>query len=169
MSSSEFLKLGNVRKVQQNLRPILAEEAIEAIETEIKRHSEQLFNLALDHYRFATGLSTRHWRQRVSRLYYAAYAGSRAIRLYVYGDHSTDVKDHQKIGSVPDDFPDKARFSNFLDVLRDDRNSCDYDHVSRSTDLVTPPAEAAEIVKAFLIEVKAYLAARGLNVRGKIS
>lgn len=167
MASSKLLNLGNVRKVQENLRSIVNQEAIDAIEAEIEENCNKLYALGLEHYRFAKKLPSRHWRQKVSRLYYSSYAASRAVRLYVSGEHSTDVKDHQKIGSLPDDFPERARFSNKLSILRSDRNTCDYDHDSHATSLVTPTSEAIQLAKDFLDETRKYLKARGLAVRGK--
>lgn len=167
MASSDLLKLGNVRRVQENLKSILNQNGIDAIETEIERNCDKLYALGLQHYRFAINLRSWHWRQKISRLYYSSYAASRAVRLYVFGHHSTDGKDHQKIGDLPDDFPGKARFSNKLAILRDDRNTCDYDHVSRASDLVTPPSEAVQLVKDFLNETRKYLQRRGCRVRGR--
>lgn len=167
MKSSNILSLGNARKLKEHLSHILDQDAIDAIETEIERNSIKLYKLGLQHYRFAASLQSPHWRQKVSRLYYSSYATSRAVRLYVFGDHSTDVKDHKNVGHLPDDFPDRARFANKLAVLRADRNTCDYDHDSRVADLLTTPSEALVLVKNFLEEAAKYLKARGLSVRGR--
>lgn len=101
-------------------------------------------------------------------MYYAAFAASRATRLYVGGTYSTDVADHKKISDFPDDFPDKARYSNKLSILREDRNTCDYDHASRAADLIIPTAEAVSLVKEFLEDTKKYLASKGLMIKGKL-
>lgn len=166
MKSSNLLNLGNLRKVKENLTSILNPDALDAIEAEIKRHSVELCGLGFQHYRFAVKLPRQHWRQKVSRLYYAAYAVSRALRLYVLGEYSRDRKDHQRIGQLPADFPDRSRLANKLSVLRDDRNTCDYDHASRAADLLIPTSEAVQLVRDFLAETKSYLKAKGLDIRG---
>ncbi len=166
MKSSNLLNLGNARKVKENLTSILNQDALDAIEAEIERHSVELWSLGLQHYRFAVKLPRQLWRQKVSRLYYAAYSVSRARRLYVAGEYSTESKDHQKIGHLPDDFPNRGRFANQLSVLHDDRNTCDYDHASRAADLLIPTSEAVQLVRDFLAETKSYLKAKGLDIRG---
>ena len=166
MKSSNLLNLGNPRKVKENRSPILKQDALDAIEAEIERHSVELCGLGFQHYRFAVKLPRQHWRQRVSRLYYAAYAVSRALRLYVWGEYSAEAKDHQRIGHLPDDFPGKARLANQLPVLREDRNTCDYDHASRAVDLLIPTSDAVQLVREFLAETKSYLKAKGLEIRG---
>lgn len=168
MNPPNFLDLGNPRKVKAHLEDILDQDALDLIEQEIQRNSIDLYNLGLHHYRFAVRLPSNYWRQKVSRFYYAAYAVSRSIRLYVNGYHSTDVKDHQRIGELPDGFPQNNRFSNKLSILREDRNTCDYDHESRASDLLISSSDAAELVKDFLIEAKKYLDGRGLHIRGRL-
>ena len=92
----------------------------------------------------------------------------RAIRFYCDGHHTTNVKDHQKIGDLPNDFPRKGYFKNKLGVLREDRNTCDYDHSAYSSDLLNHHVESEKLLKDFLTEAKAYLNFRGLIVKGKI-
>lgn len=167
MTSSDLLRLGNPRKIKENLKYLLNQEAIDTIEAEIERNCKKLYDLSLLHYRFAVKLPNPHWRHKVSRLYYSSYAASRAVRLYVAGEHSTDVKDHQKIGNLPDDFPERARFNNKLALLRDDRNTCDYDHTSCAGDLFMSTSEAIRITKNFLEEVREYLISKGLDVQGR--
>lgn len=165
--TSQFLKIGNPRKVIACLENVLDSESLDRIEAELRSHSSQLYSLALHHYRFAVSQSPSHWRQKVSRLYFSSYAASRAIRLFDRGYHSEEVKDHKKIGELPDDFPKISFFKNRLEVLRDDRNTCDYDHTSLSGDLVISHKEAASLVKEFLEETRRYLIDRGLHVKGK--
>ena len=126
-----------------------------------------LYGLALGHHRFAVNLAVAHWRQRVSRMYFAAYAASRAVRLHTSGQYSTEVKDHQRIGELPDDFPAKAQFANRLDLLRADRNTCDYGHLSSANDLSLSTTDTTQLVTDFLTETRNYLIARGLQIRGK--
>ena len=120
--------------------------AIHAIEAAICANALQLYLLGRDHYDFATRQNRRAWRQKVSRLYYAAFNVSRAVRLCVSGDYSTELGEHKKIESLPDDFPNRNKYFNRLGVLRDDRNLCDYDHTAGISDLVVGPAEATELV-----------------------
>ena len=166
MASSDLLKLGNARKVKDNLSSLLNQEAIDAIEAAIEKNSEALYALALHHYRFAAKINSQNWRQKISRLYYSSYAASKAIRLYVSGEYSTEVKDHKKIGKFPVGFPKGNLYANKLSILREDRNTCDYDHNSRVADLVMPPVESVQLVKEFLLDTKIYLKAKGLEVRG---
>lgn len=165
-ASPNLLNLGNPRKVKENLESILGPEA-EAIESEIGRNTKDLYKLALYHYRFAVRLTRPHWRQRVSRLYCAAFAASRAIRLQTTGQYSTEVADHKRIENLPDDFPKKAQFSNRLPVLREDRNTCDYGHDSKVENLVLSTAEATQLVADFLRITRSYLIAQGVSVEGK--
>ena len=166
MNRPNLLNLGNPWKVKQNLTSILTEDALAAIESEIEKNATDLYRLGLEHYRFAVSQSPQRWRQKVSRLYYAAYSVSRSVRLYVSGEYSNEPNDHKNIGRLPDDFPNRSRFSNRLSVLRADRNTADYDHLSHARDLVISPTNAALLVEEFLTEVKNYLNDRGLIVRG---
>lgn len=140
--------------------------AIGILEQEISSQVQKLYALSLGHYRFALKQPNVQWRQRVSRFYYAAYAASKSVRLYVNGDFSTDAKDHQKVGVLPDDFPQVARFTNQLAVLREDRNTCDYDHDCVAGDLIIRPRDAETLAKEFLTEARSYLAGRGLSLKG---
>lgn len=167
MRELDLLRLGNQRKLQKVLASVLEEDALAVIEAEIQRNVTDLYGLGLQHYHFAVLQPPRHWRQKVSRLYYAAYNVSRSVRLYVYGEYSIDSSDHKRVGHLPDDLPDQARFSNQLQVLRADRNTADYDHSSKAGDLVIAPASAAVVVRDFLAEVKNYLQGKGLTVRGR--
>ena len=167
MSNKNILNLGNPRKVKHNLSHILNNDALQAIEEEIEENVHALYKLALTQFRFAKKQPPVHWRQKISRLYYAAYNGSKATRLYINGEFSTDVKDHKKVGGLPDDFPQKATYSNQLSVLREDRNLADYDHASSAGDLTNSTTESLIIVTNFLLDVHSYLSAKGLPLRGK--
>lgn len=164
MKKSHILNLGNPRKVKDNLIDVLDEAALEKIETEIRQNVLGLYNLGYQHYSFANKQSPAHWRQRVSRLYYAAYNISRSLRLFVKGIYSQDVKDHQKFNELPDDFPSKDRYVNQLEILREDRNMCDYDHTSRAGDLVLGTSIATSLVKDFLNTAKSYLIDKGVEL-----
>jgi hypothetical protein len=165
MKSPHLLRIGsNVQKLKDNLVTVVDAVAISAIETEIRANVSQLYALGRNHYQFAIRQNNRAWRQKVSRLYYAAYNVSRAARLCVHGEYSMDSSDHKKITLLPDDFPNKNKYSNRLGVLRDDRNLCDYDHTAKLLDLVVGPHDAIELVQQFLEDTKSYLNGRGVNV-----
>jgi hypothetical protein len=154
----------NVRKLKENLIHLLDDAALAAIGSEISANIVQLYALGRNHYRFAVRQNNRSWRQKISRLYYGAYNTSRAIRLAVNGDYSTDSSDHKKIETLPDDFPRKSIYSNRLGVLRDDRNLCDYDHTVRIGDLLIGVDEAVELVQQFMTDAQVYLSNRGVDV-----
>lgn len=163
MKSPHLLNLGNVRKLKENLSGILGSEALNQIESEIEVNVTGLLALAEKHFQFAQKLSANNWRQKISRLYYAAYNAGRAVRLYVKGEYSTDVKDHQKIMELPEDFPNIARYKNQLSILREDRNISDYDHISKAKDLALGTSIANTLVSDFLKDVKNYLKGKGLK------
>ena len=164
MKSPHLLNLGNARKVKQNLSAILDAPAMDCIEAEIEANVRALLALGIRHYRFAYRQSAPNWRQKVSRLYYAAYNSGRAVRLYVAGDYSTEVKDHQNVDKMPDDFPNRARYVNQLPILREDRNACDYDHLATASDLALGTHDSSELVKDFLDDVTTYLRGKGLTL-----
>lgn len=164
MRSPHLLNLGNARKVKENLSGVLDTAALDRLEAEIVANAIALFNLGRYHHIFALRQSPRHWRQRVSRLYYAAYNVSRSVRLFVAGEYSTEIKDHQKYENLPDDFPSKARYVNQLGILREDRNTCDYDHLSRASDLALGSTEATKLVNDFINDARIYLREKRLNV-----
>jgi hypothetical protein len=165
MKSPHLLRASaNVRRLRDNLVTVVDATAISAIDAEICTNVAQLYALGLSHYHFATRQNIRSWRQKISRLYYAAYNASRAIRLCVTGDYSTDSTDHKKIGALPEDFPNKSMYANRLEVLRDDRNLCDYDHTASLPDLVVGVDDAVELVEQFLDDAQNYLKRRGVSV-----
>ncbi|MGA2602104.1 MAG: hypothetical protein ABSH09_34495 [Bryobacteraceae bacterium] len=163
--SPHLLRAGtNVRRLKDNLVNVVDAEALSAIETAICANVAQLYALGRGHYNFAIRQNNRSWRQKISRLYYASYNVSRAIRLCVNGEYSTEVGDHKKIDILPDDFPNRIRYANRLGVLRDDRNMCDYDHTGRIGDLIIDVAEAVQLVEEFLNDTQNYLRGRGVNL-----
>jgi hypothetical protein len=159
-----LLAAANVRRLHSNLVDVLERAALDAIETEIHVNVGQLYSLGRSHFLFANRQGNRDWRQKISRFYYAAYNVSRAVRLCVNGEYSTDASDHKKIEVLPDDFPDKNTYANRLAVLREDRNLCDYDHVANRGDLVWSVEDSAEIVEKFLRDAKKYLRDRGVGI-----
>lgn len=155
---------GNVRKMKENLANVVDANALSAIQEEINRNVVQLFRLGKSHYSFALRQNNRSWRQRVSRLYYAAYNVSRAVRLCANGEFSTEVGDHKKIESLPDQFPQLNSYSNRLAILREDRNLCDYDHTANMGDLVNSVPDAITLVTDFLEDARVYLLGKGITV-----
>lgn len=153
-----------MRKLHGNLVNVLEAAALDAIRAEIDANVSQLYALGRAHFQFARRLRTRDWRQKVSRLYYAAYNVSRAIRLCVHGEYSMDASDHRKIEALPDDFPNRATYANRLSVLREDRNLCDYDHSTERADLVIGVDASELMVSNFLLDTKKYLRNRGVRV-----
>jgi len=165
MKTPHLLRAGaNVRKLKDNLAHVVDATAIAAIEAEIRANVFQLYVLGQNHYFFAVRQNNRSWRQKISRLYYATYNVSRALRLCVYGDYSTDSSDHKKIDALPEDFPNRSRYANRLGVLRDDRNLCDYDHTAKMTDLVGSVGDSAELAHEFLKDAQSYLKGRGVKL-----
>ncbi len=164
MRSPHLLNLGNPRKVKEHLSGILDSASLELIEADIVANTVALLSLAKNHYSFAIHLSRSNWRQRVSRLYYSAYNASRAVRLFVSGDYSADVKDHQRFYNLPDDFPSRSEYVNKLQVLREDRNTCDYDHLSSDKDLVLGSRDSTKLVGEFLKDVFIYLKGKGIKL-----
>ncbi len=159
-----LLYLGNPRKVKEHLSDLLDSAALDLIEREIERNTILLLTLANEHFRFAIRQPTRHWRQKVSRFYYSGYSAARALRLYIRGEYSTDVKDHQRFDRLPDEFPGRARYINQLTMLREDRNMCDYDHLSTLNDLAIGLRETRILVHEFINDTTQYLHNRGLRV-----
>lgn len=162
-----FLKVGNHQKICSLYSEFMTESEVEKIRNEMRKHTKSMFDLALEHYNFAVSIRKYQWRQRISRLYYASYNASKAIRFDHDGAHSTDVKDHSKIGALPKGFPDQALLENKLTNLREDRNSSDYDHLSTKNDLLSQPDEYQDLVLEFLQKAHDYLSGRGNTLGDK--
>lgn len=165
MKSPHLLRASsNVHRLKENLTRILDANALAAIDDEISANVTQLYGLGRSHFSFAARQNNRSWRQKVSRLYYAAYNVSRAVRLWVNGEYSTESTDHKKIENLPNDFPQKNKYANQLAVLRDDRNLCDYDHTVGRGDLVLSVDDSLALVDGFLNDARAYLKQRGVSL-----
>jgi hypothetical protein len=154
----------NVAELRKQLVGILSARSVRALDAEIKVNVIQLFKLGDEHYRFASTLHNLHWRQIISRSYYAAYNISKAVRLMVNGSYSKETKDHENVGQLPDDFPNKNTYANRLRILRDDRNLCDYDHTATEGDLAFPVADYLKLVDDFIIDTRKYLKSRRIKV-----
>ncbi len=165
MKSPHLLRAANnVRQLKENLVTVLDPRAIDAIETEILANVGQLYSLGRAHFLFAERQNSRAWRQKISRLYYAAYNVSRAVRLCASGEFSTDSSDHRKIEELPVDFPKINTYKNKLGLLREDRNLCDYDHTGKLKDLIASLDESLNLVRDFLHDAQAYLKGRGVTL-----
>ncbi|MDZ4306365.1 hypothetical protein [Allopontixanthobacter sp.] len=164
----DFLGIGNPKKIAGILHGLIDPDQIELIHVQQKLHAQGMFNLGLSHFRFGRKLNAVHWRQRISRFYYGAYNSSKSIRYLVNGVHSTDSSDHQKIGDLPDDFPSQQTYKARLKELREDRNTCDYNHEAKARDLFISQTEAEQMTGAFLREAVVYLNARGLTLRSNL-
>jgi hypothetical protein len=159
-----LLATSNAPRMRKNLEAILDAKALAAIDQEITSNVAAMYSLGSYHYSFAMGLQASDWRQKVSRLYYAAYQVSRCLRFHVRGEFHQDVTDHKKIDELPVGFPKQATYTNKLGVLRDDRNICDYDHTAVESDLVHTVTDSAALVSDLLTDAKTYLNSRGVSV-----
>lgn len=164
----DFLKAGNPNKISNVYSHFLSPAEIAKIRSQSLLHVVAMYNLGVSHYRFAISLQRPHWRQRVSRLYYATYNISKSVRFECEGTHSTDVKDHSKVGSLPATFPNRATYENELSTLRDDRNSCDYDHMIRASDLVNNTTHYSNLALSFIRDAHDYLKNRGVALGKKL-
>lgn len=165
MRSPHILLLNkNVVDLKRELAHILSKKSALAFDGEVTKNVRQLFSLGVQHFEFAKALSPAHWRQIVSRCYYGAYNISKAVRLAVNGQYSQEVKDHERVGELPDDFPDKNTYANRLRLLRDDRNLCDYDHTTAEADLETGSTDALTLVGKLVVDARKYLRARKYRV-----
>jgi len=113
---------------------------------------------------FANKIKHREWRQKISRLYYAAYNIRRAIFLEFNGQFTTDSSDHKIVNQLPDDFPSKDILGQQLRDMRQDRNLCDYSHGSKSADLIISPIDAENFVAEFEKLARIYLTDRGVKI-----
>ena len=154
----------NCQRLIRNVQHVLDAAAVDTLREEVRHNVKQLFELGDHHFQFALSIPDTHWRQRVSRFYYAAYNIRRAIALNHSGHFAMDVTDHKKIGELPDDFPSKNMFATELEGLRDDRNLADYNHVATDTDLLKIPADVEILVTNFRTEAFNYLTNRGITL-----
>jgi hypothetical protein len=159
---SILLASSNCQRLIRNVSYVLDTAAIQLLHGEIERNVVALFRLGEEHLQFAQGIPSRLWRQRISRLYYAALNVKRAVTLHYSGEFSTDVSDHKNIGDLPSGFPDPNTYSTRLVNLRDDRNLADYSHLSSESDLIIKPADGDILVTNFLTHARSFLQGRGV-------
>lgn len=161
MRSDHLLQL-NPYKTIRCLSGLVADQEIEKIQKAIDDNVRQLIRLGESHLRFASAATGQNsWRQRVSRGYYSCYCTSRAIRLAIEGTYSQDPGDHKLVGKLPDGFPQRDIWSNFLTTYRADRNLADYDHTVNESALEHTSQRYVEEARKFVKEVKAYLRKEG--------
>jgi hypothetical protein len=153
----------NWHKLVKNVEHVLDPTAVQRLITEAHRNVLALLQLGESHLQFARNISAKEWRQRISRLYYAALNAKRAVTLQHSGSFSTDVSDHKKIGELPTDFPNTNTYGTRLANLRDDRNIADYDHLAAEDDLLYSPTDAEAMVADFVRDARDYLAQRGVK------
>lgn len=152
----------NPMRLLKNLPQILAPGQLNLINSAISDESALLHGLARAHLSFAVGIPIGEWRQRTSRLYYAAYNCRRAVMLRYDGSFSTDSTDHQNVEKIPDIIEDHATYSKRLKDLREDRNLADYSHLARVQDLLIPISESADLVEMFFGAAEKYLRDQGV-------
>jgi len=148
----------------QNLNHILEQQELDKITAELDRNVRQLFQLGKSHFSFAQGLGDKDWRQKISRLYYAAYNVRRAVALKNSGAFSTESGDHQKVDQLPDNMDNRESHLTNLRNLREDRNLSDYNHEAKVTDLVLNPGDALNFVTQFLADSAKFLKDQGVTV-----
>lgn len=158
-----LLASSNSRKLLSEIRHIIGQQAIEAIESEIENNVKLLFILGESHYEFARQLNRIHWRQRISRFYYGAYNIRRALNLYNDGSFSTESSDHKKT-ELPSNLNNSATYQTRLHDLRADRNLADYDHTAVETDLIITQDEVELFVTNFIQDSRIFLTSQGLTL-----
>lgn len=158
------LLLGNPQKAMRNLSAVLTEKQLAKIQAAVNQEIKLLFDLGCGHCSFAQTVDSRHWRQKISRLYYGAYNVKRSVTLCCDGTFSTESSDHNKIDQLPDGFGNAATYAAKLRALREDRNLADYSHLARESDLVVPVALASVLVEEFIDDARQYLNSKGLQL-----
>lgn len=157
MNDNHLLNI-NPRKIQRCLQNILTQQELDKIEAEVRVNVLHLLGLGRAHLVAARNLTgPASWRQKVSRGYYACYAVSRAVRLAHSGHYNQDVKDHDRVGDLPDDFPNGATWKDTLTKFRADRNAADYDHTFRPAELELPWREYLRQAQIFRQVATKYL------------
>lgn len=159
-----LLASNNVEEMLKNIEPIIGAGATRKLRIEIRKNVVELFRLGLTHMVFANKIKSREWRQKISRLYYAAYNIRRAIFLEFNGHFTTDSSDHRNVNQLPDDFPSKDVLGQQLRDMRQDRNLCDYSHGSKIADLIISPTDAEKFVAEFEKLARKYLTDRGVKI-----
>jgi hypothetical protein len=159
-----LLASSNPNKLIRNLSGILTSKQLEKIQKAVDENVQGLFKLGVKHYQFAISLQKSEWRQRTSRLYYAAYNIRRSVQLKHNGDYSTDSSDHKNVDSIPDALANAAAYRSKLKNMRDDRNLADYSHLATERDLLITVDEMEKTVEEFVRDAKNFLVAKGISL-----
>jgi hypothetical protein len=159
-----FNAAANPLKMIRNLTGILEDIELNKIRNEIDKNVVGLFRLGEDHFVFARTIRSSEWRQKVSRLYYAAYNVRRSVALKHDGSYTTDSSDHQKVDVLPDTLNNHALYRLKLKNLRDDRNLADYSHLAAESDLLLSVIEAEKVVSELLADAKKFLTDSGITL-----
>lgn len=162
-----ILELGNHAKVLVVLEHIAGGSDLSWYDKRVCEVAQHWFRLASQHLRVARRLISRprDWRAVVSRSYYAGYNASRSVRYVVNGSVRFGADDHQAVGDLPQDFPQRASWSTFLVDLRKDRNIADYEPwVGMRSTLSQAPTFSLTRVEDFVRQSKLYLRRRGIKL-----
>ena len=148
----------------QNLNHLLEQAEIAKLTAELDRNVVQLFTLGQSHFAFASTLTDRDWRQKISRLYYGVYNVRRAVALKHSGTFTTDSSDHKNIDQLPDSLQNRESHINNLKALREDRNLADYSHSATITDLVATPDDVQRFAAQFIEDSRQFLLQKSVTV-----
>jgi len=163
----DILEVGNHAKVRRVLEGLAGGTSLAWYHDGVRIVARHWFLLARQHLRVAQQIDTepRFWRSVVSRAYYAGYNCSRCVRYLVRGSIKFDASDHQEVGDLPDDFPQRAVWSTFLTDMRKDRNLADYEpwKGARLGLSIAPTASVAR-VREFLKVSRSYLLGKGISI-----
>ena len=162
-----ILELENHAKVLRVLDHIADGSDLSWYNKRVWEVARQWFLLASQHLRVARRLISqpRDWRAVVSRSYYAGYNASRSVRYVVNGSVKFGADDHQAVGDLPQDFPQRASWSTFLVDLRKDRNIADYEPwIGMRSTLSQAPSSSLSRVEDFVRQSKLYLRGRGIRL-----
>ncbi|WP_442775467.1 hypothetical protein [Sphaerotilus montanus] len=159
-----FNASSNPIKLIKNLRGIISEDEILKIEQEINNNVIKLYALGVGHYNFAKRIAHSEWRQKISRLYYAAYNIRRSIQLKADGHFSMDSSDHQRVGEFPDKLNNKEKYKQIFISLREDRNLSDYSHLAVESDLIQGVSIYESSVTDFVNDAKEFLLEKGVSL-----
>ena len=115
-----FLKLRNHALTRDVLLRFSRGADISWFDETIVLVGRRWYRLAHQHLRAARKVSDFHreWRTTISRSYYATYGASKCVRYLVDGSVTLDGDDHKKVGDLPQDFPERAKWSTFAVELR---------------------------------------------------
>ena len=151
-------------------RAKLSKLGLVAAEAAIKDYAHYVglrwLKLAETHLREAKrALEGRSSRATYSRVYYAAYNASKAVRYIASGYVSLKADDHQKASELPGDFPNRTKWGPSITKLYEQRLRADYDNWGgKSSHFTMKRTLAVNVASDFLKSCRAYLKDRhGLN------